>query len=96
MQKTAKEILHCKFTIHALHVVLIKLVFCATSSYINAFFICRHLACEDDQIEVAKLLLTYGAQWDVQNKRKKMPFELLKSESTASMLQGIATSRQSS
>lgn len=50
----------------------------------------RHLACEDEQIEVAKLLLAHGAKATIENKAKQTPFQLLKTESTATVLQNIA------
>ncbi|CAL8142543.1 unnamed protein product [Orchesella dallaii] len=54
-----------------------------------------HLACEDEQVEAAKLLIGYGAKTDVQNKAKLTPFELIKTKSVISVLQGVASSRQS-
>jgi len=55
----------------------------------------RHLACEDEQVEAAKLLIGYGAKIDVQSKAKLTPFELIKTKSVASVLQGVASNRQS-
>jgi len=54
-----------------------------------------HLACEDEQLDVAKLLLAHGAKWDVENKAKRKAFDLLKSASTVNMLRSIAENRES-
>lgn len=43
------------------------------SDYLN---IChRHLSCEEDRVEVAKLLVERGAQLDAVNKAKKTPLD---------------------
>ena len=46
------------------------------NSELKVFLLCRHLACEDDQDAVARLLLEHGARLDLQNKvpvRTQMP-----------------------
>ncbi len=48
------------------------------------------MACEDEQIEVAKMLLGHGAKATIENKAKRTAFQLLKTESTATVLQNIA------
>lgn len=43
----------------------------------NLFKICsRHLACEEDHLEEAKLLISNGADKTLLNKEKKSPLQL--------------------
>ena len=37
-----------------------------------------HLACEDGEVEVAKILISAGANQYIQNKEEKKPLELAK------------------
>ena len=39
-----------------------------------------HLACEEGQVEIVKLLIERGADRNVQNKEEKTPFEVAKPE----------------
>jgi len=53
----------------------------------------RHLACEDSQLEAAKLLIAYGADLSAENKAKKTPIHLC-SPSNAKLLSEMASSKQ--
>ena len=39
-----------------------------------------HLACEEGQVEIVKLLIERGADRNAQNKEEKTPFEVAKPE----------------
>jgi 26S proteasome non-ATPase regulatory subunit 10 len=60
------------------------------SSILLLLFLSRHLACEENRIEDAKVLVHHGARLDIQNKQEKTPLELA-SPNTATILQNIVT-----
>lgn len=41
-----------------------------------SFIVSRHLACEEDRLEEAKMLISKGASLDIQNRDEKIPLEL--------------------
>jgi 26S proteasome non-ATPase regulatory subunit 10 len=51
----------------------------------------RHLACEEDRVEEAKLLVHHGADITKENKSKQKPMDLAK-ESLAIILNNIVAS----
>ena len=51
----------------------------------------RHLACEEDRLEEAKLLIIHGGRLNIQNKAKQTPLDLAP-EGTAKILKKIAES----
>jgi len=52
----------------------------------------RHLACEEDRVEEAKMLVYHGADINKENKAKKTPLDYA-SESLAKVLKNISESR---
>ena len=70
---------------------LVRVWFCDTNfDHCNFLFSCRYLACEEDHISVALVLLEHGASTEIADKEGKKPMDIASKKTVIALSDHIA------